>query len=105
MIDPVQFIIRPSGRIEAMLGNHLVGIIEEWPTGNRRGLLGTVNAHYRITLPVDGATPVSPRGATSIKAARRQLLQWLAGWFEAAGLHFAPICEAIVSQALEERDA
>lgn len=77
------------------MGNRLVGAIERWeePT-----------VPYRIHLPIHGAVP-EWRCAHSLLAARRQLLQWLCGWFVEAGIAFEAIHLALAEQALRETES
>jgi hypothetical protein len=98
MIAPAEFVIRPSGRIEVMLGQHLVGAIEPWHGAPK------IEAYFWITLPVDGgASPKCP--ATSVALARRLILLRLAHWFEAAGPFFHAVGETLAMQSEEERSA
>lgn len=103
MSDPVTFATDQLGRTEARLGDRLVGMIETWPPPAGKDL-GTVRAVYQIYLPIDGAVP-GKRPASSVRAARRGLLQWLAGWFVDAGPHSRFLSEAITVQALRETDS
>lgn len=98
MSDPVSFVIRDHGRIEAMLGGRLVGYAQEHPQIYRCAL-GEIGAYYHILLPVMTS---ATRPASTLKAARLHLLQWIAGWFTDAGPHFAAIAETIMVQALRE---
>lgn len=99
MSDPVVFATDQLGRTEARMGERLVGMIETWPPAAGKDF-GNVRAIYQIYLPIDGASP-SKRPASSVEAARRGLLQWLAGWFVDAGPHCDEIACAITRQALE----
>jgi hypothetical protein len=101
MPEAAEFVVQRSGRIEVMLGAHLVGVIEPWAFGGGRRF-GEVRAHYRMLL---GEGRASPRGASSVGVARRQLLHRLAEWFDAAGPLFAPAAEALAAQAELEREA
>lgn len=109
MSDPVTFATDQLGRTEARMGERLVGMIETWPEPTVGSFspnapvrpVSSVRAFYEIYLPVD--TP-RKRPASSVAAARRGLLQWLAGWFIEAGPHCEAIAEAIGRQALAMSD-
>jgi hypothetical protein len=101
MTQLVEFHIQPSGRIEVMLGIHMVGVIEPWC--ERSSYFGKIGAHYSVTLPECGRT--MPRPATSVQVARRLILHRLAQWFDAAGPLWAPMAEALAIQAESERSA
>ena len=91
MIEPATFEIHRSGRIDVMLGRHLVATIYPYQGG----------ARYRVMLPGrDGARLVS-----SVGKARRLVLHMLADWMEAAGPLFAQAAETLASQAELEREA
>lgn len=97
MSEPALFVANPSGRIEVMLGKHVVGMIEPWDGPQVRNGLGAIGAYYWIMLPVDGGgSPKRP--ATSPRAARRLILCRLAEWFEAAGPVF---CEATMMLSVQ----
>ncbi len=98
MTEPIAFVVLANGRIEAMLGDQMVGFVEEYPASHRSAL-GVIRAHYKITMPVLHGTT---RPASSVAAARRHLLQWLAGWFDAAGPHCAKLAQAVALQAFNE---
>jgi hypothetical protein len=104
MTEPVTFAVQRSGRIEVMLGNHLVGVIEPWDSVNIRNSLGRIGAYWWITLPVDGGYSAK-HPATSTRKSRRLILHRLAEWFDAAGPMFAPIAETLAAQAELEREA
>jgi hypothetical protein len=102
MTQLVDFHIQPSGRIYVVMGKKHVGVIEEHPVALRSTTLGSIGAYYQSYMPDDGA-PSSRRPATSVKEARRRILQWLAGWFDAAG--FQQVAEDLQKQAIDEREA
>jgi len=101
---PITFATDQLGRTEARLGDRLVGMIETWPAPAGKSYFGTVRAVYQIYLPIDGAVPMK-RPASSVIAARRGLLQWLACWFVDAGPHCASLCDDIIVQALCETES
>ena len=91
MTEPVTFTVQRSGRIEVMLGAHVVATIHPHLGG----------ARYRVFLPGrDGARLVH-----SVGKARRLVLHVLADWFDAAGPLFAPAAETVAMQAEMEREA
>ena len=95
-MTPVLFVTHTSGRrIEAMLGNNIVGVIMLIPEGR-------VAAYYDMRLPMEGKYKL-PHPASSIVLAKRNLLIRIAEWFDAAGPIAAPISSAIRVQAEEER--
>ena len=100
MTEPAIFVEKPSGRIEVMLGVHLIGVIEPWPLACQGRNLGRVGAHFSIMLPEDG--PRSPFPATSVSTARRLILGRLSAWFEAAGPLFASTAAELGMQAIRE---
>ena len=102
--EPALFVANPSGRIEVMLGLHLVGVIEPWDGPQIRNRLGAIGAYYWITLPVDGGYSAK-RPATSARIARRHILRRLAEWFEAAGPAFFEVALVLSAQAEDERAA
>ena len=104
MTEPATFVSNPSGRIEVMLGQHLVGTIDPWDGPQIRAGRDKIGAFYRITLPIAGG-PATVRPARSIGLARRLILHRLADWFDAAGPLFAPIAETLAAQAELEREA
>jgi hypothetical protein len=54
MTEPALFTVQRSGRVEVMLGRHVVGFIEPWNGPQRRGGSGPIGAYYWIVLPIDG---------------------------------------------------
>lgn len=91
MSEPAIFAIHLSGRIEVMLGAHVVATIYPHLGG----------ARYRLLLPGrDGARIVK-----SVPTARRLVLHMLTDWFDAAGPMFAPVAESLAAQAELEREA
>jgi len=100
---PITFATDQLGRTEARLGDRLVGMIETWPAPRGKSF-GEIRAVYQIYLPIDGAVPMK-RPASSVIAARRGLLQWLAVWFLDGGLHCASLCDDIIVQALCETES
>jgi hypothetical protein len=102
MSDPVTFAILANGRIEALLGNTLVGIVAPYADAGGR-LLGSVEAIWQMLLPVRGAMPTT-KGATSMAGARRTLLHHLADWHEDADpVRYAGMILALRAQAEGER--
>lgn len=95
-MTPILFHTLPSGRIEAMLGRHVVGEIVPWNMGSK------VKAHYSIRLPVEGS-PTMPRPATSLAMARSNMLFAIADWFDCAGPLFDGTATATRIQAEQER--
>lgn len=104
MIAPAEFVINPSGRIEVMLGTHLVGVVEPWDGMQGRHGGSRVGAYFQITLPIDGHSGMK-RPTASVAIARRLVLQRLADWFAAAGPCCQPLAEALALQAEDERQA
>lgn len=82
----------PSGRIDVLIGVHVVGTI--YPPA-----AGTVR--YSLALP----TAAGPRLCSSVGMARRLILMVLADWFEACGPEFCPIASALKAQSDAERIA
>jgi len=104
MTEPVTFLtVMPSEIVEARLGSHLVAVIEPWPNALRdpKPMLGTVCAYYRMTLEVDARR----YPASSMTAARRQVLYKLSEWFDNAGPLLMHMGIALTTQAEQEREA
>jgi hypothetical protein len=87
-----EFAILPSGRIEIMIGVHVVGIIYPLVAGRVR---------YSLALP----DATGAREVDSVAKARRIVLHVLADWFDACGAEFRPIAAALAIQAESERAA
>ena len=92
MTEPATFVTdQKTGRIEVMLGLHVVARITPLSDG----------ARYHIKLPgPDGARLVD-----SIGKARRLVLHMLADWFLKAGPFFGPVAKSLAAQAELEREA
>jgi hypothetical protein len=86
-----EFVILPSGRIQVVVGLHVVGAIDP----DRQG------ARYRLHLPGNDRL----RMVDSVAKARRLILHILAEWFEACGPEFQAIAVSINAQAESERAA
>lgn len=95
-MTPIEFHTLPSGRIEAMLGRHVVGVIMPHNMGRK------VRAYYSLRLPVEG-TPMMPKPATSNAMARSNMLFSIADWFDCAGPLFDGLAVATRIQAEQER--
>lgn len=95
-MTPIEFHTLPSGRIEAMLGRHVVGIITPWNMGRR------VKAHYSISLPIESRA-MMPKPATSMRMARSNMLFAISEWFDCAGPLFDGLAVATRIQAEQER--
>lgn len=93
MTDPIIFVSLPNGRIEAMLGKHLVGVIE--PNADE--------PYYRVLLPVAGG-PDRCRPLMAGQSTRRLLLHRLATWHREAGPLYAAMADALDAQAEMERE-
>lgn len=98
MTEPADFHIQRSGRIEVVLGTHVIGTIEPWDGATARNSLGTIGAYYWTFFDGGRRHP-----ATSPRIARRLILHRLAEWFEAAGPHCQSLAEAFSIQAEGER--
>jgi hypothetical protein len=86
-----EFVILPSGRIQVMVGIHVVGTIEPYLGG----------ARYRLHLPGNDRL----RLVDSVAKGRRLILHILAESFEAAGPEFQSAAASISAQAESERAA
>lgn len=76
---PVTFTETSGGKLEAFVGQMLVGIVAPYPYSGSD--FGSTQATYQIRLPVKGAIPMQ-RPAATMEAAKRLLLTCLAKWFE-----------------------
>jgi hypothetical protein len=94
--DTATFIIDQVGRIEVMLGTHLVGVIEPEREGTA--------AIYRVLLPVNGAVE-KYRRAPSVQMARYLVLAKMIEWFSNAGPVFEVAAGDLMLQAHEEKQA
>lgn len=101
MNEPISFeiYVREPLRIEAKLGERLVGLIEEYPTQylDKNGFL--IRAHFKVLLP---GWPTMPHPVSSVTQARKRLLQQLSCWFMDAGPHCQELADLIGFQALKE---
>lgn len=98
-MTPVTFATLENGRIEALIGKTVVGVVSFWEASPSPA----VDAWFQMFLPIDG-TKNPPHPASTIAAAKRSLLAALADWHQKASPSlYANMITALRMQAEGER--
>lgn len=93
MTELITFAILKNGRIEAMLGKHLVGVIEP----------NVAEPYYQVFMPLNGA-PDRRRPLMPGQPTRRLMLHRLAQWHRDAGPLYDALVDVLNEQAEQERE-